>query len=108
MKQDTQKTRVLFLIERDYDENNKEQFVENHIVAMFPEIDEGRNRVSCYAHVGQHSAGCMEYFNECIKATPEQYKDLREELESIGYNLHVLNEDQKALEDIYFSELKNW
>ena len=45
----------------------------------------------CYAHIGQHSACHVDYANECKQANQEQYKALQIELESIGYNLKILN-----------------
>jgi hypothetical protein len=45
----------------------------------------------CYSHIGQHSQAAPEYIKRLKKATPEQYKDLKEELESIGYQLIVNN-----------------
>ena len=47
---------------------------------------------ACYSHVGQHSCCNVDYLKECELATPEQYAPLKKELESIGYELIVLNE----------------
>jgi hypothetical protein len=33
----------------------------NHILAFFPESDEGDGTYSCYSHVGQHSGASWEY-----------------------------------------------
>lgn len=105
MKQDNKKTKVLFLIERD-----KDTEATGIVFAYFPDNTyNAKDRTNfSYAHIGQHSACHPDYAKECSKATPEQYKDLKKELESIGYNLDVLNENEQALEDIYFSDLKNW
>jgi hypothetical protein len=44
----------------------------------------------CYSHVGQHSSCELQYLIYASKAaTPEQYADLRRELESIGYVLDI-------------------
>lgn len=48
------------------------------------------DNVQCYSHVGQHSSANAEYFKSLAFASPEQYKDLKQELESIGYKLHVV------------------
>lgn len=94
MKQDKIKTEVIFLIEKDYDESDKETFVENHIMAFFPKENyfpyESDTKV-CYAHIGQHSACHLDYANQCKEATEEEYKDLKTELESLGYNLKIVN-----------------
>jgi hypothetical protein len=43
----------------------------------------------CYAHVGQHSGASYDYIK---KQKPTQdYQDLKKELESIGYQLEVLD-----------------
>lgn len=89
MKTDKHKTKVQFFYHQDNDD----------IFAYFPEILEGKKYnvrtgeeifCSSYAHVGQHSACSNLYVKECKKATPEQYKDLKEELTSIGYNLKIV------------------
>ena len=45
--------------------------------------------VLSYMHIGQHGEASLEFFRECELATEEEYKDLREELESIGYRLYL-------------------
>lgn len=81
-------TKVQFLIERDGDD----------VFAYFPKMKyhakgHPQYRVinSSYSRIGQHSACHEDYARFCNKATPEQYQSLREELESIGYKLHILN-----------------
>jgi hypothetical protein len=91
MKTDKHKTKVQFFIENELNPDLTAQ-----PFAFFPEIEEGRGRFNneklclSYAHFGQHSACSVEYIKECKKATPEQYKDLKEELTSIGYNLKIV------------------
>ncbi len=41
-----------------------------------------------YAHVGQHGEG-YDGIQRRKRATPEQYRALKAELESIGYNVEV-------------------
>jgi len=93
MKQDTHKTKVKFLIEKDEIGPNGQTFA-GDVFAIFPEETRtGADRTKlteCYAHIGQHSEACEEYINECTPATEEQYKDLKQELESLGYNLTVI------------------
>jgi len=61
------------------------------VLALFPEIDEGRGLCSSYEHVGQH--GGADYL-WCVRstslATPSDYAPLKSELESIGYRLRVV------------------
>lgn len=61
------------------------------VFAFFP--DENFNwsgDKTSYSHVGQHSACSSYYCLECDEATQDEYKDLYEELESIGYRLEVI------------------
>ena len=84
--QDKHKTKVIFL----YNEANEDLF------AYFPdEVDHGIFKVA-YSHVGQHSSVHPDYAKESRLATPEEYKDLKSELESIGYNLTVV--DKRSME----------
>lgn len=91
------KIKVQFLIDRD---------LPNSIFAFFPEEnyyskenigyggvtkDNWQDMKNCYAHIGQHSACCVDYVKECKKATVEQYTELKTELESIGYKLNVIS-----------------
>ena len=84
MKKDTHKTKVKFLIHK-HDKSD--------VFAYFPDIKftDEVNMYSSYAHTGQHSACHLYYTFECNNATPEQYNDLKNELEGIGYNLEILN-----------------
>ena len=93
MKKDATTTKVLFLMEKP--EGN----LPCNVFAFFPEeryntIENGT--FTCYAHIGQHSACHIDYAKQCEKATPEQYADLKKELESIGYVLEVLNTPEPA------------
>lgn len=84
MGKDLEKTQVIFYKE------------ENSVFAYFlnEEFDLQGNKM-CYAHIGQHSACSPDYITEMqlVKASKEEYQGLLEELESIGYNLEVLNND---------------
>jgi hypothetical protein len=62
-----------------------------HITAVFP-TEPGlpeSGSMTCYAHVGQHSSCSYGWYVGTKAANPEEYSDLREELESIGYKLRV-------------------
>jgi len=60
------------------------------IIALFPLIDERAGRCLSYEHIGQH--GIADY-NDVIGMTdpaqPEEYVDLKMELEQIGYRLRI-------------------
>jgi len=54
--------------------------------------DEYGHKLTCYEHVGQHGACDMGWVLKITRpATPEEYADLKAELEGIpyGYNLKV-------------------
>lgn len=86
MKKDKFKTKVIFY----YDPFNRSE-----IFAYFPEnIFDIHGNMASYAHVGQHPACGPEYVEGLGKATPEQYYDLKTELEGLGYNLTVLNKTE--------------
>jgi len=88
MKKDKSKTKVLFLIEGIHED----------VLAVFPKEyalnkkhQNYKTRFLCYSTVGQHSICDVSYYKNLPPATAEQYKYLKEELESIGYNLEILN-----------------
>jgi hypothetical protein len=80
MKKDDYKTRVIFLLEKD----------PAGILAVFPDKLEGVVKRECYSHIGQHGSASDEYWMELKPASKEQYRDLKEELESIGYDLELI------------------
>ena len=75
---ETEKTKVIF-----------RKFKDGDIIALFPEIagDMNPSTMMSYQHVGQHGAA------DCIESTkladPEEYEDLKKELETVGYVLKV-------------------
>jgi len=82
-------TKVLFLV-------NERDPKDADLFAYFPEeIHNGEFRTA-YSHVGQHGSAHPKYAEESRQATPEEYVDLQAELESIGYNLEVLNGMQES------------
>lgn len=81
MKKDKEVTEVIFRKEKD-----------NSITAVFPYLSyRNGHRVTYYSHIGQHGEGNMFALIETTNpAEPEEYTDLKTELESIGYNLKVI------------------
>lgn len=46
--------------------------------------------LTCYQHIGQHSEASYKYYSEnTISAKENEYKELLEELENIGYNCKI-------------------
>lgn len=74
----------------------KVKFVKDHdgdVTAIFPELADTRNGIkyiTCYAHIGQHSECVQGWIDTQVEATEHEYHDLKEELESIGYDLEVI------------------
>lgn len=75
-------TKVIFYKERDGE----------GVFAYFPEMVHNDEIMSCYAHIGQHSACHPDYAKQCKEANYNEYLDLLKELIQIGYNdLFILN-----------------
>ena len=82
MKKDTELTKVKFLIDNTYGD----------VFALFPDqvFAKDPKIVTCYEHIGQHSACTLFYASECKEATVKQYADLYNELTNcVGYNLDI-------------------
>jgi hypothetical protein len=80
-KKDINKTDVIF-----------RKFKEGDIIALFPyEIESSRGNILSYMHNGQHSEAMYLHCVSISKlATETEYNDLKNELESIGYNLNII------------------
>jgi len=86
MKKDTTITEVQFLV------NDKEHGFDD-VFAFFPKEnynDFSDQTKNSYTHIGQHGPCHVDYAAESRPATPEEYKDLKSELESLGYNLKIV------------------
>lgn len=74
------------------------KYKDGDILALFPyeKADVAGRYCMCYAHIGQHSDA--DYFL-CIRATtpaiPEEYADLKKELEFRDYDLIVRQKKSK-------------
>ena len=80
---DTEQTPVIF---RMYRTNPKT------CLALFPYEDGGPGCCMSYEHIGQHGeANYLSVMGITVPATPAEYADLKAELETIGYNLKVIN-----------------
>ena len=85
MEKDKELTEVMFRKE-------KSRTFKDTIFALFPhECSTSEGLVTLYQHVGQHSSADYDF---CIRKTKpakkEEYKDLKEEIESLGYNLKIV------------------
>ena len=68
---------------------DKISHIESEIVAVFPSDSCREHTTGCYAHIGQHSRCSRKWYSTTRPATPEEYIDLKIELEHIGYTLSV-------------------
>ena len=61
------------------------------VTAVFPTIPEDRSgyMMQCYAHIGQHGQCSMSWYIGTRPALPDEFADLKRELESMGYVLDV-------------------
>lgn len=80
------------------------KFEDGEVIALFPyNVENYNGDIVSYMHVGQHE--CVDY-NHVVNKTklitnPEEYKELKNELENIGYNLKVI---RKRNYDKFFKE----
>jgi len=98
IEKDTHITEVVFRVDTTKDWKGT-------VFALLPhEVCDYSGNVTTYQHVGQHSAANYKY---CIAtsrpATEAEYKDLKAEMESVGYNFKVINKQtyKKYLESYY-------
>jgi len=72
------------------------KILDDEVLAIFPDnlYNEelyGKDFVDSYMHIGQHSSCSIDLLHELPDASEDQYKDLKAELEEIGYNLELDN-----------------
>ena len=60
------------------------------VIAFLPDIPANPGNLMSYMHVGQHGEASLDFYLECKPAKPEQYHDLKLELEGIGYELNII------------------
>jgi hypothetical protein len=88
----------------------KSGFFKGDVYALFPhEVETYEGHVACYFHVGQHSfADCKYCIRTSVLATPDEYADLKTELEDRGYELNVIKKQNydKYLKSYY--EIKRY
>lgn len=85
MKKDKEKTIVVFRVfTKDF---------KGDVVALFPVLPGTNDPNTClaYEHIGQHSTADYAYVVGKLSrpALPCEYRDLKRELENVGYNLDI-------------------
>lgn len=66
------------------------------VTAVFPAEPGSPGYMSCYAHTGQHSDCSFDWYYTTRPATPDEYRSLKSELESIGYVLRTVHRVTRA------------
>jgi len=86
------------------------KFKNGDVIAIFPEMLGNWKTHTCesYMHIGQHGACDPQYLiDEITKlATPDEYNDLKLELESIGYDLQVCKRQSYNMIQVKKSKLE--
>ncbi len=85
MDKDTHITDVIFRVDTSKD-------FKGTVFALLPhEVCDKKGHVTCYQHVGQHSGAD---YHHCMRtsrlAKESEYKNLKIEMESLGYNFNIL------------------
>jgi hypothetical protein len=77
-------------------EGDKEQvkvifrkFPEGDVIALFPEVDQGRGLIGSYMTIGQHGDAAKSLITDLVPASKEEYAKLAAELERIGYDIVI-------------------
>ena len=65
------------------------KFEDGEIIALFPEQKLGNGLIGSYMHIGQHSPASEFIVDDTTLATEDEYRELKAELESIGYHLEI-------------------
>jgi len=84
---------------------------DDSIIAFFPTIPGSHepDTCSCYAHISQHSSAQRLYYtNFTYPALPDEYKDLLNELISIGYDdLEICTRWTAHFDNLRLQELRD-
>lgn len=94
------KTKVIFRVWKD----------NNDVIALFPEepaVVQDWYLCSSYMHVGQHSAAhYFKVLQQTRLAKPEEYQELKTELERLGYDLKVYKRETSQMRQNRYIEYK--
>ncbi len=81
------------------------------VIALFPATAYNTDPTLClsYEHIGQHGAADGRgIIAKTTPASPEEYRDLKAELESMGYNLKVYQREALALFEARLAQIREW
>jgi hypothetical protein len=67
------------------------KFEDGEVIALFPNEEwDLKGNIASYIHLGQHGGASKELLDDLDPATKEEYQELKNELEGIGYQFEVL------------------
>jgi hypothetical protein len=77
------------------------------VIALFPEIPADRHGHYCmsYQTIGQHGAASPDLSHCTRAATTDEIRQLRAELERVGYNIHEVKRITAAMHRARLTEL---
>jgi len=89
METDTYKTDIIFRV------------FKKEVIALFPhEVCDRQGNVTSYQHLGQHSgADYRHIIQNSKKATEQEYKNLKKEMENLGYSLNLVSRQNRKYEN---------
>ena len=70
------------------------QFPDGDTIALFPDDLWTRGFIGSYMHTGQHGGASPELITELQPAAPEAITELTKELEGLGYNMEIQNNEK--------------
>lgn len=93
MQQDDYETAVLFRVARLGEHKGE-------VTAVFPACpaDMHGRTLTCYSHIGQHSACSLDWLRTTRPATPDEYAALKAELEGAPYGYRLRIYDRRTAE----------
>jgi len=67
------------------------EFPEGDVIALWDDGSTNAGMIASYQHIGQHSEASPDLVDELPYVLPEDYAALKQELESIGYAVTVID-----------------
>lgn len=88
------------------------KFKDGEVIALFPEIPSDLEGKYCdsYMHIGQHgSANYLMLLDDTVLATPEEYAELKRELEThYNYEIEVYQRRTPQMRDTFRKQVEDW
>ena len=83
------------------------KFHTGEIIALFPELAGDCSGFNClsYMSIGQHSSASVDLSPYSVLAKPDEYSDLKYELERIGYEILPIKRSSRKMQSIRFNQI---